>query len=237
MDFVHYTDSIVAIQGILKNGLLLNPLKRNVIQLFSNSQHLGAREPQQFGMSSLRCEGPLGLRRHICSFGKFGIVFRKEWICEREFRQVIYIKENSAFHRELKKFFDDAERELIERISQSPPNDAFPYMAYTNGNVASLLGASKYNEFLKIYEVLEPHKNKWQREWRAVQNIPLYNVGTTGEFVESLSTGGWNNIIMTIKVKAEDVSHFVTSFSNRKELREGLPKEYSNKEVRWKIYI
>lgn len=236
MAFVHYTDSITAIQGILKNGLLLNPLKRNVIQLFSDSQHLSAREPQQFGMSSLRYEGFFGNRRHICCFGNYGVVFRKEWVFERQFKQVMYIKENSRFHRELKEFFDDAEKELTERIKQSPPNDAFPYMAYTNKNIASLLGASKYSRFLEIYEIMEPHKNRWQREWRAVQHIPLYNVGSTSEFVKSLSDGGWNNLIMTVKFMPEDVSHFVTTFSNRKHFRDSLPEDYKNKEVCWKIY-
>ena len=70
-----------------------------------------------------------------------------------------------------------------------------------------------------------------------VQNIPLYNVGSTGEFVKSLSDGGWNNLIMTVKFKPEHVSHFVTTFSNRNQLKDGLPEDYKNKKVYWTIYI
>jgi RNA:NAD 2'-phosphotransferase (TPT1/KptA family) len=45
MKLVHYTNSTDAINGILKNGLLMNPLERKLIHLFSNSSLFQTREP------------------------------------------------------------------------------------------------------------------------------------------------------------------------------------------------
>jgi len=184
----------------------------------------------------LRLEGILGDKRHKRAFGDFGIVFKGEWVYEKQFRPVVYVKEGSKLHMHLKLLFADAEKELIDIIKQRPPDDAFPYMSYTNRNVASQFGASKYCKFLSIYEMLEPGQNSWQREWRAVQKMPLYNEGSTQDFIKSISVPSWDNIVMTLKFKPENVSHFVAKLSNRIKLKACLPEEYKDKDVCWKMY-
>tara|TARA_B110001452_G_scaffold194689_1_gene164702 strand:+ start:185 stop:898 length:714 start_codon:yes stop_codon:yes gene_type:complete len=236
MDWVHYTNSVDAISGIIENGLLVNPLERKLIHLFSDSPHFDEREPQQFGLTSLRKDGFFGSRKHIKLFGNLGIVFNNDWVEKEEFQKVWYLKENSERHRKLKAFFGEAEKELIQCINKRPPNDSFPYMGYTNKSVASLLGAGKYCHFLSIYEYLEPAKNRWQKEYRSVQKEPLYNSGTTGGLVNSISKPGWNNMLMTKKFQPQDVSHFVTERKFVRKLKDSLPKEYQNKEVKWKIF-
>ena len=236
MEYVHYTQSVSSVEGILANGLLINPLERKLIRLFSDSEYFADREPQQFGMVSLRKEGALGSRRHIKTFGKFGIVFEESWVKRKEFYPVMYLKEGSKAHRELKEFFDDAVAELKECIDRRPTNDAFPFMAYTNKNVAGLLGAKKHVRFLEVYEHLEPHVNRWQREYRAVQRDPLYTTGTTRELVESIRRPGWNKMLMTLKFNPDDVSHFVTTFSLKVSLAMQIPEAYRTKLVKWKIF-
>ena len=237
MDWVHYTNSVDAINGIIQNGLLVNPLERKLIHLFSNSPHFDEREPQQFGLTSLRKDSFIGSRKHIKQFGNLGIVFNNEWVEKEEFQKVWYLKENTRRHKKLKAFFDDAEKELIQCINKRPPNDSFPYMGYTNKEIAGLLGARKYCHFLSIYEYLEPAENQWQKEYRSVQKEPLYTSGSTGELVNSISKPGWNNMLMTKKFQPQDVSHFVTQRKFVKQLKESLPIEYKNKEVKWKIFI
>ena len=46
MDWVHYTNSVDAISGIIENGLLVNPLERKLIHLFSDSPHFDEGESQ-----------------------------------------------------------------------------------------------------------------------------------------------------------------------------------------------
>jgi len=159
-----------------------------------------------------------------------------DWVEKEEFQKVLYLKENTRRHKKLKAFFDDAERELVQCINKRPPNDSFPYMAYTNKAVAGLLGAGKYCHFLSIYEYLEPAENRWQKEYRSVQKEPLYKTGSTGDLVKSISKPGWNNVLMTKKFQPQDVSHFVTQRKFVKQLKESLPIEYKDKEVEWKIF-
>lgn len=236
MDFVHYTKKIEAILGILEHGLLLNPLPRKVMHLFSNSIKFENRDPQQFGLASLRREWIFGSRRHAKEFGKFGIVFDPSWVSNRKFRKVIYIKEDTKLHYDLKKLFEVAESELITKLSKRSPDNIYSNMAWTNKNMALMHGARKYGDFLSLYEILEPHGNKWQNEWRAVQNEPFYTDGSTEDHVKSISRPGWNNIIMTLKFEPKDVLHFVTKLGNVSLLKNALPKDYKDKEVRWKIF-
>ena len=237
MDWVHYTNSIHAMNGIIKNGLLINPLERKLIQIFSTSEHFSEREPQQFGLTSLRKDNFLGSMKHIKQFGHFGIVFKAEWVKKENFKKVWYLKEGSTKHKKLKTFFDEAEKELIHCIKKHGSNDSFPDMAYTNKVIAGLLGAKKYSHFLSIYELLEPAKNSWQNEFRYVQSEPIYNQGTTREFIKKISKPGWSNILMTKKFNHSDVSHFVTQRKFVKTLKSSLPLEYQDKPVKWKAYI
>lgn len=109
-------------------------------------------------------------------------------------------------------------------------------MAWTNRNMALMHGACKYGEFLSLYEILEPHENKWENEWRASQNSPFYTEGSTQDHVKDISEPGWKNMIMAMKFEPKDVSHFVSRPGKVRLLREALPGEYKNKEVRWKIF-
>jgi len=236
MDWVHYTNSTEAINGIIKNGLLINPLKRNLMHLFSNSEHFKDREPQQFGLTSLRKEGIIGSRRHIKHFGNLGIVFNSEWVINEGFKKVWYIKENTRRYKRLKAFFDIAEEELRHCINQRSPNDAFLNMAYTNKAVAGVLGAEKYYRFLSAYEYIEPAGNRWQNEYRFVQKDPFYTEENTTELIQSISSSGWCNDLMTKKFVPSDVSHFVTQRRYVDVFRNSLPEEYKDKEVKWKIY-
>ena len=236
MNFVHYTKEIEAVSGIIENGLLLNPLPRKVMHLFSSSIKFESREPQQFGLASLRGESILGSRRHSKRFGEFGIVFDPSWVSSKHFRKVIYIKEGTKIHYDLKKLFDIAEAELITKLSKRSPDNVYFNMAWTNRNMALMHGASKYGEFLSLYEILEPHENKWQKEWRAVQSEPFYADGSTQDHVKNISRPGWNNIIMTMKFEPKDVLHFVTKPGNVTLLRKALPKEYGDKQVRCKFF-
>ena len=115
MNFVHYTKEIEAVSGILENGLLLNPLPRKVMHLFSSSIKFKSREPQQFGLASLRGESILGSIRHLKRFGEFGIVFDPSWVRSKDFRKVIYIKEGTKTHYDLKKLFDNLTIKHIPR--------------------------------------------------------------------------------------------------------------------------
>lgn len=119
MDFVHYANEIWKVLGILENGLLLNPLPRKVMHLFSRSIRFESREPQQFGLASLRREWIFGSRRHAKKFGDFGIVFDPNWVRSKQFRKAIYIKENTKLHYDLKKLFKLAESELVAKLSKS----------------------------------------------------------------------------------------------------------------------
>lgn len=98
MEFIHYTDSENTICGIIENGILLNPRKRNLMHLFSNSVQFEDSEPQEFGMASLRHEHFFGSRKHAAKFGCYGIAFEKSWVLDNGFRKVSYVREDSKVH-------------------------------------------------------------------------------------------------------------------------------------------
>ena len=237
MDYVHYTNSTSSLNGILENGLLINPLKRNLIHLFSNSKHFKEREPQEFGMVSLRIENHEGSIKHINQFGAYGISFKDSWVISKQFKPVIYLRESSRQHIELLNIYKDAEEELIRCIEKRPKDDEFPNMAYTNKNVAGVIGAIKYVNFLNIYEMLEPHANGWQNEIRSIQKDPLYIDGNTEELVNNISQPGWCNMLMTLKFDINDVSHFITTDDLLNNIKSSLPNKYHDKNILCKKFV
>ena len=133
--------------------------------------------------------------------------------------------------------YRDAEEELKQCIDERPKGDGFPNKAYTNKNVAGILGAIKYVNFLNIYELLEPYKNGWQNEIRSIQKNPMYTDCSTVELIDNISKPGWFNTIMTLKFEDKDVSHFITTSELRTTLKKSLPDKYQGKQIICKNFV
>lgn len=232
MRFIHCTNSLNALIGILNHGFILNPCQRKTLGYFSNREEFIEREPQYFGMACVHGFKVLPNHRYWSKYGPFGIEMSPKWVIESGFHRVNYINpEGIKFHL-LKKHFDAALSELDALVYAEHPDDAFRQMAYTNKNVAGVLSAMKWVEFLTAFEYMEPYENSFEREWRFVRKEPLYNDDSIQVMVDNLNNDcGWSRHIYPFKFECADVVRIHSEENIVEELRKILPSDYSGIEI------
>jgi hypothetical protein len=227
--FAHFTYSLDGLIGILSDGLLIRPRRRNVWKYFKRGAEYRDREPQQFGMVSLHSYRIRPNRKCLKQFGSFGVELSPLWVSAQGFRKVVYIREKGSHYDFFKTRFDDALDDLEKRLRKEPSNDAFPKMAYTNRNVAGWYGATKWVEFLEWFECMEPRKHRYQKEWRYSRSDPYYSKHSVEELVDDLRRkDNWTQFIHVLAFNSTDVVSVYLPKKYHDEFRHRASYLYSN---------
>jgi hypothetical protein len=234
--FVHCTNSLDAVIGIMNHGFIVNPCQRKTLGYFTNRDEFVVREPQYFGMTCLHGFKYLPNYKYWGQYGPFGLEMNPKWVVENGFHNVNYIKPCGLKFRRLKIKFDYALAELDAVIDSEFPDDAFRQMAYTNKNIAGVLGAKKWVEFLAEFEYMEKYKNSFEQEWRYVRKEPLYNCDSIPVIIDNLNNNrGWSKHIHTFKFSPKDLVRIHMEEADKERFREVLPSGYSGIEVQTTI--
>ena len=232
MKFVHLTDTLESLLGILRDGILIRARRRNVWKFFTKRREFNDYEPQQFGMSCIHSYRFRPNRKCLDRFGRYGLELTHDWLEENDFRKVLYIKENGILHWAFQQKFDAALSELDEIMSNAPEDDLFPLMSFTNYNVAAWHGASKWCEFIERYQYMEPSKHKYQSEWRYARREPHYNQHSVEELKRDLkSRKGWTQILHLLKFSPDDVTRILLPKTAKHVRAIAFPSEYACKEI------
>jgi len=204
--FIHYTSSLEGLLGIVRHGFIINPCQRKTLYQFTDRNEFIAREPQYFGMVCLHGFKVIPSLRYWEKYGPFGIEMSPDWVVEKGFRKVRYIKSQGRSRDRIKAFFDEAIEELDDIVNSQHPEDGFRQRAYTNKAVAELLGARKWADFLTHFEIMEPYENSYECEWRFSRPEPLYNDDPVSQVVDNLNNDrGWSRHIYPLKFSGSDV--------------------------------
>jgi len=232
MRFIHYTSNIDSIIGILKNGFIINPCERKTLGYFTNRDEFKDREPQYFGMVCLHGFKFAPSFKYWRKYGPYGIEMDPKWVKLNNFRKVLYTKNKGLLYRHLKRFCDSALLDLDSKIHAKFPDDAFRHMSYTNKNVALVLGAKTWADFLTVFEYMEPNYNRYEREWRYVREDPFYYSESIGDIISSIKRDlGWSRLVYPLKFECNDVVRLYAFDKDKGVMREKLPQEYSGLKI------
>lgn len=217
---LHYTKSPEIVASILKNGFMLVPNRRHLINaLLDNKDGFQRREPQQFGMVSFTELRRDDAAEHRESFGDYGIAVRWEWAQCHDAQRVIYIGDGPVF-RAFAWLFQYGRQEL-ERACPEPVTEAH----LTNRAVAALYD-QVYAKLLTLYEYMEPERNSSQVEWRIVNRLPYHHdLADWDRLLKELLSYASKGID-TIKLTPSDVDFLVCPRRCVRQLRAALPEGF-----------
>lgn len=168
-------------------------------------------------------------KRFIRDFGPFAIEMSDTWIAANSFRQVKYLRKHGIVRRALSFLVNDALADVDRAVNAQYPEDSFRKMAYTNKNIAGILGATKWAQFLAVYEYMEPHEHKYQHEWRYARPEPFYNnypIERTAKLLDQ--DAGWTRFVFTLKFKPADVVRVFAPPAEHDGLMRILPTDFSD---------
>jgi hypothetical protein len=230
--FVHFTKTLDAVVSILKHGLVMNPCSRTVLRYFPEREEFKDREPQQFGMVCVHGFRILPSVQYWKKYGSYGIELHPTFVETTGFRRVNYVNQRSREFRQLKSRFDEAILQADQKVYAKHPEDTSRQMAYTNKNVAAILGATKWARFLSEFEYMEPHPNKFENEWRYVRPEPLYSNRTLGDVIAAVNDEeSFAKYTYPLRFKPQNVLRLHTGAGTPEELRRRLPEEYRKVEI------
>lgn len=227
--FIHCTKDAETVARILRHGFIIHPCERNVLSYFTKREEFRSREPQFFGMVSMHSFRFKPGKRFIRAFGPFAIEMSYTWIAANSFRQVKYLRKHGFYRWALSFLVHDALADVDRAVNAQYPEDSFRKMAYTNKNIAGILGATKWAQFLAVYEYMEPHKHKYQHEWRYARPEPFYNndpIERTAKLLDQ--DAGWTRFVSTLQFKPADVVRVFAPPAEHEELMRMLPTDFSD---------
>lgn len=221
---VHYTNSAETVGSILRNGFLLVPNKRHLINALLGEQILSDREPQEFGMVSFTQLPISEATAHHERFGLFGIMVSWEWALSHDAQRVIYVDERGPIAETFAWLFRLAKQEL-DRVTGGKPST----MTLTNKAFAFMKPSTMYARLLTLYEYMEPERNSAQVEWRIVNKLPQHHDTTKsrGELVRDLLEAAklWKSF-GCVRVASDDVHAFICPRGAKADLKTALPDEF-----------
>jgi hypothetical protein len=221
MSFTHYTQDLGAFKSILQNGLLINPCERELMHLFSQDAKVIATDPQKFGMTCLRNEGLIASRKHCAEYGRYGLVFKKEWVFANDFLPGTYVGKSSNKTKELGAIFNMGFKEFKSQF----PSGSVEEFLVINKPMAEMYGFDNYARFLSEYEYLECEMNSWEKEWRRVAPLPDYSIAGTQERIAAIqSRDNWGQYLWRLEFSSSDLEGIVAPYFKKKEV-ENILKE------------
>jgi hypothetical protein len=230
--YIHCTDSLDKVIGILKHGLIVRPCPRKVVlDALTDRNEFQNREPQYFGMACLHGFKVLPNSKYWKKYGPYGIELHPSFVENAGFRRVIYLDKDSRQFSRIKSDFDDALRQLDQKVYAKHPNDSFRHMAYTNKRVAALLGARKWADFLTEFEYMEPRHNRFEMEWRYARPEPYYDDRPFSVIRNAVNDdANFARYTIPLKIKRADVLRVHVPFADKDALHLALP-EYQGIEI------
>lgn len=227
--FIHCTKDAETVGRILRHGFIIHPCERKVLPYFTTREEFRNREPQFFGMVSMHAFRFTPGKRFIRHFGPFAIEMSDTWIAANSFRQVKYLRKDGFFRWVLSFLVSDALDTVDRVVTAQYPEDSFRKMAYTDKNIAAILGATKWAQFLAFYEYIEPHEHKYQHEWRYARSEPFYNNDPIERTAKMLDQdAGWTRFVSTLKFKPADVVRLFAPPAEHEGLMRILPTDFSD---------
>ena len=225
----HYTRSTTAVANILTHGFAWIPNRRRLTDLLIPQHDYSEREPQQFGMISFTELAPNQSERHCETFGHFGLTVTEDWAKRHHAQRVIYLDEDGPVTAALCAVFDIGYIDLTQRIQY--PDDKGWLMAYENKVMASsIAGATLWANILQLWEYLEPSSCSDQREWRVVNEQPLYSLSQDrAEAIRQVSPPkNWAKHMSVIRIDPSDLTSLACRHADRQILLECLPSEFKH---------
>jgi hypothetical protein len=215
----HYTTSPGVVGSILKNGFMLVPNRRNLINRLLWTKGFERREPQQFGMISFTELRRDEAAHHREAFGPFGIAVSWDWAHRHNAQRVIYMGEGpvmEAFSWLFRFGKQELERSVPEKCTE----------AHLNNKAVAGLYCQHFSHLLTLYEYMEPERNSSQVEWRIVNPLPHYHDLSDHDRLMKRLLDYASKGIDTIRIEPDDVECVVCPRGERTALREAIPKEY-----------
>lgn len=146
---IHYTESLTNVIGILKEGFKVKYCSERLITK-------GGEFPGAFAMVSF-CDIPLSeIKKHVESYGYYGIGLSKEWAKKNGLNPVLYIDNDSTLGSRL---IDQARRTLEAKLDRVWKEDFVNLMCYTKNYSGDLMRAGEPLRNYKFYD---------EKEWRFV---------------------------------------------------------------------
>ena len=224
----HYCRSIDAVANILKEGFAWVANPRRLAHLLMPHHDFSTREPQQFGMVSFTEIQPSTAAEHSEQFGAYGIMMTEKWAKAQKVQRVIYIDDEGPVSDMWLALFMKAYEDVKLSIGES--DDAFRQMAYENKVIAGLVGAEIWPYLLQLYEYMEPAIVAHEREWRIVNEMPLYSIPASKvEAIAAVSPAhNWAKHVNVLRTSPESVRALVCPASARHSLLSAIPPEFRN---------
>ncbi|KIF54174.1 abortive infection system antitoxin AbiGi family protein [Vibrio owensii] len=158
---IHFTDSLDAIKGIIKNSFKLKYCREYIY--IGDDSYVDILVP----MVSF-CDIPLSeIKEHIDKYGSYGVGLTKEWARKNHLNPVLYIDKNSFLNKTLG---SAVESYIISKHQGKNPLHALPI---EDRPVIDILRYVKnYQEDLKRKEETIPDYRFYdEREWRYVPDV------------------------------------------------------------------
>lgn len=218
---LHYTKSPEIVASILKNGFMLFPNRRHLINQLLGTNGFQKREPQQFGMVSFTELQRDDAVEHRESFGDCGIAVRWEWARRYNAQRVIYMGDGPVMHAFAWLFRygrQELERACPEKVSESH---------LVNREIAALYD-QVFAKLLTLYEYMEPERTSSQVEWRIVNPLPHYHDLSDRDRLMKEMLSYTSKGIDTLKLGSSDVDFLVCPRHQVKQLRDVLPNGFQD---------
>lgn len=217
---VHYTRDPDTVSSILKNGFLLVPNGRGLIQKLLNTSEFADREPQQFGMVSFTELRIADAARHRESFGDFGIAVTWNWARRHNAQRVLYLGQGSVTET-FAWLFQLARQELQRRSSEGDLEFAL------SNRAAAGMYSQLYAHLLTLYEFMEPERNSSQVEWRIVNALPDYmDLTDRALLIQKLIQRAKSWKTGTVRLAPGDVTMLIAPPKQIARLRSTIPPEF-----------
>lgn len=231
MILTHYTRTLDGVAGILENGFAWAPLPRNLIQDLVPSHDWSATEPQQYGLISFTEQPVPALRRHLETFGRYGIQVAPDWAQRQSATRVTYLERRGPLFDALKGLFAIGYANVKKGIRY--PEDGLWNMACVYKSAAAALASPFWAHLLTVYEYLEPAENSYQCEWRVVHPTGVGNLSRdTSDRIRNVSPPtGWGKYLHVLPVRPADIHGFVCPVADREHFIARLPSGYRNKTI------
>lgn len=191
---IHYTESLVNIKGILKDGFKVKYC----------SEHLttkGGNFTGAYAMVSF-CDIPLSeIKKHLDSYGYYGIGLSKDWAKREGLNPVLYIDNESNIGKRL---IDQAKRILQAKLDTVWKEDFVDLMCYTKNYSGDLIRAAGTVNNYKFYD---------EREWRFVPSKVQLNGVKVGmgvkAYLEDKATHNEKLKDVILKFEPQDISYII----------------------------
>lgn len=228
--FIHCTGSLKAVLGILKNGFVIHPCDRKVLNFITNRPEFSRSEPQEFGMVCLHSFKVFPNFLFWRKYGPFGIEMKPSFVDQTGFRQVEYVSSVGTRINALRSRFEDAINDLDACVYKEHPEDGFRKMAYTNKFIAQLVGANKWSEFLSEFEYMEPVENRFEQEWRYSRQEPFYyDERSKKDVIDAVNDSqSWAKYSFALHFSKDDVKSLYAPFDYIVALRSQIPDEFKD---------